>query len=238
LRTLRALLYAHAMPPGQQRDSSGSSQRRLALGGNRKDLLPRRVIGIHLQLTGYGHWLPNDPRGSNSEEIRKDELADLGPIRPGRQRIQPSRKELKAFYHGANELLEFEPFWFDPAKRQALADAFQQVITDSRYTVWACAICSNHVHLCVRAHRDNAETMWTVLTDAGRKALRTFDDVPPEHPVWTRSPWKVFLHLPEDVWDRVDYVRKNPMKEGLPEQHWPFVTPYDNWPLHRKTIAR
>ena len=28
---------------------------------------------------------------------------------------------------------------------------------------------------------------------------------------------------------------KNPMKEGLSEQHWPFVTRYDNWPLHRKT---
>ena len=39
--------------------------------------------------------------------------------------------------------------------------------------------------------------MWTILTDAGRKALRTFDDVPPEHPVWTRSPWEVFLHLPK-----------------------------------------
>lgn len=163
---MRALLYAQAMPPGQPHGSSGTSKRRLALGASGNPPLPRRVIGIHLQLTGYGHWLPNDPRGSNSEVIRKDELAELGPILPGRQRVQPSRKELKAFYREANELLEFDPFWFDPAKRQALADAFQRVITDCRYTIWAC------------------------------------------------------------------------MKEGLPEQHWSFVTPYDNWPLHRKTTAR
>src|SRR6476620_10424316 len=116
------------MSPGPPHHSPGSSKRRLAIGGNRRDPLPRRVIGIHLQLTGYGHWLPNDPRGSNSEEIRKDELAHPGPIRFGRQRIQPSRRELKAFYREANERLEFDPIWFDPAKQQALADAFQLVI--------------------------------------------------------------------------------------------------------------
>ena len=37
-------------------------------------------------------------------------------------------------------MLEFKPFWFDDAKRQAVAEAFSRVIT-ARYTVWACAVC-------------------------------------------------------------------------------------------------
>ena len=57
--------------------------------------------------------------------------------------------------------------------------------------------------------------------------------VPEEHPVWTKNGWKVFLDNPEEVWPRIRYVEGNPMKEGLPEQYWPFVVPYDNWPFHK-----
>ena len=77
----------------------------------------RIIIAHHLILSGYGHWLPNDPRGSGSEEIREEKLSDLGPIHHGRKQIQPPRRELKQFYRDANLLLDFEPIWFDDAKR-------------------------------------------------------------------------------------------------------------------------
>lgn len=72
------------------------------------------------------------------------------------------------------------------------------------------------------------------LTDAGRAALQQFEDVGPEHPVWTSTPWKTFLFTPEEVWDRIGYIERNPVKEGLPPRKWPFVQPYNNWPLHRR----
>ena len=50
--------------------------------------------------------------------------------------------------------------------------------------------------------------------------------VPNNHPVWADGPWKVFLRTPEDVCGRIEYVRRNPMKEGLPEQSWECVVPY------------
>jgi hypothetical protein len=59
------------------------------------------TIGHHLILSGYGTWLPNDPRGSGSLTIRKDELNDLGPVHHGRKRKQPPRSELKSFYREA-----------------------------------------------------------------------------------------------------------------------------------------
>ena len=110
----------------------------------------RVIIGHHQILHGYGQWLANDPRGSGSEYLREEKFADLGPVHCGRKRVQPTRDELKRFYHQATPRLEFEPIWFDGAKRQALADAFAHVVTARRYTVWACAILANHAHLCIR----------------------------------------------------------------------------------------
>lgn len=30
----------------------------------------------------------------------------------------------------------------------------------------------------------------------------------------------------------ITYMNRNPLPLGLPPQSWPFVTAYDNWPLH------
>jgi hypothetical protein len=42
----------------------------------------------------------------------------------------------------------------------------------------------------------------------------------------------VFLDHPDDVRRVLGYIERNPIKIGLPTQGWPFVIPYDNWPLH------
>jgi hypothetical protein len=52
--------------------------------------------------------------------------------------------------------------------------------------------------------------------------------------VISARPYKVFLYNPEQVWDRIDYVEGNPLKEKLPPQRWEFVVPYDNFPFHRR----
>jgi REP element-mobilizing transposase RayT len=190
------------------------------------------IIAHHLIFTGYGFWLPNDLRGSGSTEIRNDLLEELGPILPGRQHIQPSREELKQFYREANLLLEFEPLWFDSAKRQATADVFAQVVRDFKYTIYACAICSNHAHLVVRRHRDDGHAIWDTFAGAARESLRRHAGVHADHPIWSDRPYDVFLYTPQDIRGRIAYVEGNPLKERLPAQNWEFVTRYDGWP-HR-----
>ncbi|HUB24435.1 MAG TPA: hypothetical protein VL992_03320 [Tepidisphaeraceae bacterium] len=54
------------------------------------------------------------------------------------------------------------------------------------------------------------------------------------HPIWSAPPYKVFLYTPNDVQTRVEYVKNNPIKEGLTAQKYDFVTPYNNWPFHKK----
>jgi len=37
------------------------------------------VLAYHLILSCYGFWMPNDPRGSWSDEVRRYELLRFGP---------------------------------------------------------------------------------------------------------------------------------------------------------------
>src|SRR5688572_27391714 len=166
------------------------------------------IIGHHLIWTLYGHWLPNDLRGSGSSAIREEKFVPLAPVYHGRKpaRLQPSRQELNAFHKQAEPLLKHPRFWIDDAKRQAIAEALADVIGACNYTVWACAILKNHAHMVIRVHRDDALTMWESIAEAARQQLCKFDDIGPDHPVWSSRPYKVFLKTPDEVRGRIQYV--------------------------------
>jgi REP element-mobilizing transposase RayT len=197
------------------------------------------IIGHHLIWTLYGHWLANDLRGSGSTKLYDEKFATLGPIHRGRkpERLQPSRDELRAFHRMAEPLLNFPRFWIDDAKRQAIGDAFAKVVAEKGYTVWACAILKNHAHMVIRRHRDDALKLWDTFADGSRLVLRGFNDVGDDHPVWSTRPYKVFLRTPAEVRGRIDYVNRNPEKEGLLAQRYDFVQSYDNWPFHKVEAA-
>ncbi len=194
------------------------------------------VIAHHLIWTLYGHWLPNDPRGSGSAAVGQEKLRALGPIHQGRkpEHFQPSRQELRAFYQQAAPLLAHQTVWLDEPARDALASTLREVIQKQSYTVWAAAVLRNHVHMVVRKHRDDALAMWDAVADASRACLRRAIGLEPDHPVWADRPYKVFLTTPERVRRCVRYVELNPEKEGLEAQRYDWVREYDGWPFHKK----
>jgi REP element-mobilizing transposase RayT len=192
------------------------------------------VIAYHLVWVAYGWWLPNDPRGSMSTSIRCDVLKELGELHHGRKRVQPASRDLREFYDGAKELLKHPLLTCAPKEMDAIAEAFATVMARERYTCYACAVLPDHVHLVIRKHRDLAEQMirklqWESAEHVRRLGLR--DD---DHPVWGGPGWKVFLDSPHDIRRTIPYVENNPIKMRLPRQTFPFVVPYDNWPLHRR----
>jgi REP element-mobilizing transposase RayT len=209
-------------------------------GGSRRR--QRTVIAAHLIHTLYGHWAVNDPRGSGSRDFIDRKFEPLGPIHHGRKPRdqQPSREELRAFHAEHKELLNFPLIWVDEAKAQAIAEAMGGVIGERKYTCYACAICSNHMHLVIRTHRDKAPAMWSHFAEGVRQRLRHCfsSQISPHHPVISARPYNVLLYSPDEVWGRIGYVEKNPLREGLPMQRWGFVTPYDNWPLHKQVGMR
>jgi REP element-mobilizing transposase RayT len=193
------------------------------------------VIGYHLIWTAYGWWLPNDPRGSCSQEIRVERIADLGDAHYGRKPVQPSSSEIRQFYAEARDLLAHEPLTFTNADIELLGGWFEQVIRERGYTCYECAIMPDHVHLLIRRHRDWAETMIEVFQQTSRQGMIDVGRRAPTHPVWGGPGWKVFLNTPEDMRRVVAYIHDNPIKAGGRPQDWPFVQEYAGW---RPRLAR
>ncbi len=164
---------------------------------------------------GYGHWPPNDIRGSGSDEIRKELLAALGEIHPGRKQRQPSRSELKQFHAEAQPLLEHETLWFDARMRQLIAESFARTAQQFGYNVWACAILRNHAHLVVQRHKHSHEVIWRTFAEGARESLRAVADLSDRHRVWGERPYSKFLYTPDEVRSRIKYVNENPQKENL-----------------------
>lgn len=196
--------------------------------------MPNRLtIAYHLVWTAYGWWLPNDPRGSGSSEIRIDVIAQLGELHQGRKRVQPTGREIREFYDKAKEVLTYPLLTFDSDAVQEIAAAFRQVIEEQRYTCYACAIMPDHVHILIRKHKHQATEMMDNLREASRARLCETGHRTADHPVWTAGDgWKVYLFHPDEIRRTIPYIKKNPLPLGLPIQKWPFVKEYDGWPLH------
>jgi len=171
------------------------------------------VIAYHLIWTAYGWWLPNDPRGSGSDVIRTNILAELGELHEGRKKVQPTGKTVREFYEKAADMLKHPLLTFDDVCRGI--------------------IMPDHVHLVIRKHKHLAEDMVDNLKNLSRQRLIDAGMRALTHPTWTAGHgWSVFLDHPDDVRRTNRYVEKNPLKDDLAAQSWPFVKPYDNWPLH------
>ena len=142
------------------------------------------IAGYHLIWTAYGTWLPNDPRGSSSHEIRSPILEELGDIHHGRKKIQPASSVLRKFYQEAKPKMKHEIIPFTDEEIVLLGEAFAATIKNRRYTCYGCAIMPDHVHLLIRKHRDQAEEMMAFLQDDSWQRLIDAKRWPSEHPVW------------------------------------------------------
>jgi len=167
------------------------------------------VIAHHLMFTGYGHWLPNDPRGSLSLRAWSPRLAELAEAHFGRRNPQPSLEELKAFYAKADGLLAYPVLWFDAPQRKALIDAIASVVQRERLTCWACAVLSNHVHVLVRRHRLKGDRMHALIREACMNVLRQQRLVLPDHPVLSARACDVFKDDVLSVRTCVRYINDN-----------------------------
>jgi REP element-mobilizing transposase RayT len=195
------------------------------------------VLAHHLIWVAYGWWLPNDLRGSTSNFIGSDVIAQLGDLHQGRKRLQPASKDIRRFYEKAADVLKFSLLRFTPMEMNVLAQAFAEVISWEKYTCYACAIMPDHIHMVIRKHRDLAEAMIAKLQQASRDAVLKIGDTARrelKHPVWGGPGWKVFLDAPQEITRTIEYVEDNPIKLRMPRQTWDFVQPYDGWPFHKR----
>ena len=195
------------------------------------------IRAYHVVFGAYGFWLPNDPRGSWSKFVAAWELFRLGPATTTSNRRSVAKEPHdRAARLAAKQSLTHPAVAFSGRQALAVAHGFARSAATSGYTLYACSILPDHMHLVVKRHSYKIEQVVRLLKAAASAALREEGLHPMAHAAaadgeipspWSRGCWRVYLHSDADVARSVRYVEHNPVKEGKPIQRWSFVTPFE-----------
>jgi REP element-mobilizing transposase RayT len=194
------------------------------------------VVAYHVIISAYGFWLPNDPRGSWSDVIRKWELLRFGPATKVRNNeFVAHRPHDRALREAAKEALDYPPVRFTDEQIQVIGRGFANYVEKSGVTFWAVSILDDHLHAVFLRHRYKSEQvanllkgeMTKALVDAGMHPFAKFaKQGEPPPPCWGRKWWTVYVDKEDHLRQAIPYVERNPEKEGKPRQTWDFVVPY------------
>lgn len=199
------------------------------------------IHGYHVILPTYGFWLPNDPRGSWSDMIRKWELLRFGPATKGlgRKSLEELAPAEITRRDAARAALKYPPVTLTGQQAASIGRGFADKAARSNYTIWACSILPEHTHLVIARHTYKVEQIANLLKGAATSQLIEDNNHPltiyaqPNKPpprMWAEHEWKVYLDSDEAIDNAVVYVEQNPEKEGKPKQSWKFVTPFAGLP--------
>jgi hypothetical protein len=124
--------------------------------------------GYHLILPMYGFWLPNDPRGSWSDYVRRWEIARFGrPLKTlDRKELNELTAEEILDRDAAKAALSYPPVFVSVEQASTIADGFRIQAQKSNHTIWACAIMPEHTHLVLARHVYHVERMVNLLKGA------------------------------------------------------------------------
>ena len=195
------------------------------------------ILGYHVILTYYCFWLPNDPRGSWSNFVGSWELLRFGPAT-----TVTARRSHAADPHDHRRRLEAKtalkrpPIVLSGEQCWSVAKGFEYCLNRDGVACHALAVMPEHTHLVLARHDRRCEETMKRLKSAVGKRLR----LDGRHPLgededvklFARGGWKVFIDSDRQMASACSYVRRNPDKEGLPEQTWRFVTPYRGTSAH------
>lgn len=182
----------------------------------------------HLIFGAYGFWLPNDPRGSWSDFVGRWELVRFGKATKVNVPWSLAAVEHDRRLRGeAKQALKFPPVEFSGCRALAAGRGFKQAAGEGGYTIHACSILPEHVHVVVAKHPRDIRRIMAHLKTRATQGLAAEGLWPADNrPVWAHGGWKVFLDTPEDGRRAIEYVEANPEKEGKPRQRWSFVKPF------------
>jgi REP element-mobilizing transposase RayT len=190
------------------------------------------ILASHIIFTAYGFWLPNDPRGSWSDFVRSWELLLAGgpATKIDHRRSVASRPHDAAARRAAKQALRYPPVRFDGVQALSIAAGFAEAIRESNYSVYACSILPDHVHVVAGRHARDAKRIAGHLKGRATQKLahdgrHPFSELA-SHPLpspWARNCWKVYLDTHADVRRAIRYVEENPSKMRFKRQRWSFV---------------
>ena len=196
------------------------------------------IHGYHVILPVYGCWLPNDPRGSWSDMVRKWELTRFGAATKSLERtaLDALTPQELALRDEARASLKYPPVTLTGYQARAVGNGFGEQVAKSNYSIWACSILPEHTHLVIARHTYVVEQIANLLKGAAtRKLIEQHCHPLADHArpgkrpprMWAEHEWKVYLDSEEAIENAITYVETNPEKEDKPKQTWSFVTPFE-----------
>ncbi len=180
------------------------------------------IHGYHVIFGAYGFWLPNDPRGSWSDFVGAWELVRFGSSTKGMERLELSAEQLRQ-QSEAKKALKYPPVVFNGLQARAVVRGFANACQKSHFTVWACAILPEHVHLVLARHSYKIEYVVGLLKGEATKQLKKENLEPDAETPWNSRCWRVYLDDEEAIEAAINYTNDNPEKEGKARQNWKFV---------------
>jgi REP element-mobilizing transposase RayT len=193
--------------------------------------------GLHLIFTTYGFWLPNDPRGSGSTRIRTWHIYEAGGegTKVTTNQSVANRPHDRQLRVEAKRSLKYPPVRLSGLQAREVARGIAAICPKVGLTIHALAILPDHVHAVVAHHPFDGDELIACLKRAGTRGmndeglhpLRSYPRASGKLPCpWAEHGWKVYLHTPDQMRQRIEYVEQNPVRAGLKLQHWSFVEPY------------
>jgi REP element-mobilizing transposase RayT len=180
------------------------------------------IRAFHCIFTAYGFWLPNEPRGSWSSFVASWELLRFGlATKVDVRRSIAGRPYDVALKSEMQAVLKRPSVAFTGEQARAIVQGFSQ----TPYTLHACAVLPEHVHLVVGYTPRKIRRVVAHLKAEATRTLREggwyLDGTP-----WAAHGWNVYLNSYEDVMRAIRYVEQNPIREGKRFQRWSCVVPY------------
>lgn len=194
------------------------------------------VFAYHIIFTTHGFWLPNDPRGSWSHFVASWELLWYGAAtKTSDPRSQARRRHDRALRAVQKTAMKYPPVVFNGEQARCVAEGIGRAVHEAGYVVHACSVMPDHVHLVIARHPRRVKQIvghlkaraTQVLNAQGLNPLgeyRVPDGRVPSP--WVEGCWTVFLDSHADVLRAIEYVERNPLREGFKAQRWTFVVPY------------
>src|SRR6476619_5389292 len=108
----------------------------------------REIVAIHSTFGAYGFWLPNDPRGSWSKEVKAEHFKPFGkPIHPGTRQSVAGQLHDTALRLDAKRHLLRANVVYNERQIASVGRGFAELVDKTRLVVLAAAIMPDHVHL-------------------------------------------------------------------------------------------
>lgn len=191
------------------------------------------IRAYHVIFGMYGFWLPNDPRGSWSQFVASWDLFRYGPATKVTNRRSHAWDEHDREQRlAAKNALKYPPVTLSGLQALSVARGLATVSESSGYRIHACAILPDHVHLVLGRHHYPIEQVIRRLKQAAGLKLKEDSVHPlgyvqgPLPTVFARRFWNCFIDSDDYARAAIDYVQRNPLKEGKPKQIWSFITPW------------